>query len=215
MYNPQSNNTTYICLTSLALGMAIAQALLSRSVLADYVLLLCGFHLNEFISICLYSPQSLTQNSFLIWNNQGSREYWTVQLFTVVESMVLRRHPLDFGKTANSIAFVVSTLGIALRHIAIRHLRTAFSHYIDPQNPQLVTSGIYSFTRHPSYLGFYLFVVGIQVYLNNSIMLVASILMLRQFLQTRVRFEEHHLTRIHGAAYTDYKLRVGTYIPFL
>lgn len=74
--------------------------------------------------------------------------------------------------------------------------------------------GVYGYLRHPSYLGFYMYVVGIQVYVCNYGCLMISMIMLRQFMKQRIQFEEYWLVK-HHPQYQQYRQQVGVYIPFI
>ena len=71
-------------------------------------------------------------------------------------------------------------------------------------------------SRHPSYLGFYLWAIGLQMCLSIPLSLVLTIVIITWFFRTRVAFEEWFLVnRLFGQQYTDYSNKVGTLIPFV
>ena len=85
---------------------------------------------------------------------------------------------------------------------------------IIPYKPasQLVTSGIYRWTRNPMYLALALIYAGIAVYLNALLALVLLPLVLA-IIQTQViTREEAYLERAFGSQYIAYKKRVRTWI---
>ena len=53
--------------------------------------------------------------------------------------------------------------------------------FFKTENHTLVTSGIYKFSRHPSYFGFFMFVVGSQIILGNMICMVWHAIVLWNF----------------------------------
>lgn len=202
---PEHNNVGYICMTSLVLGFIVGTSLVYRTRLSYYFIVVSVFHLNEFVSNCVYSQS--THNLFLIWYNKGSKEYWLVQMVSMVEYIYFRRGVVRVG-------MVILILGILLRHLSIKTLGSSFSHYIKTEKYPLVTTGIFQYVRHPSYLGFYLYVMGIEIYLKNYLSLIACVGVLTWFFRKRIRFEEYWLERNH-AEYGEYKQRVGVYIPFV
>ena len=77
---------------------------------------------------------------------------------------------------------------------------------------QLVTSGVYRWTRNPMYLGMALVYAGISIFLNSVVALVFLVLVLA-IVQTQViAREEAYLERAFGAEYVVYKRRVRAWI---
>lgn len=52
---------------------------------------------------------------------------------------------------------------------------------------ELVTSGIYAYSRHPSYFAFFWWAVGTQVLVGNKICLVAFFVFLWNFFNQRIK----------------------------
>ncbi len=99
---------------------------------------------------------------------------------------------------------IIALTGLAIRGLAAGHLR---------KNLQLATSGPYSVTRNPLYLGSFLLAVGFAVtggYLILGIVLVA--LFLAVYLPV-MRREEWFLRKKFGAEYEDYSARVPLFLP--
>ena len=76
---------------------------------------------------------------------------------------------------------------------------------------ELVTDGIYAYSRNPAFLGFYLQYIGVLLMYCNlltGMFTVFAIVMLHlQILQ-----EERYLTATFGRAYLDYRHRVSRYL---
>lgn len=76
---------------------------------------------------------------------------------------------------------------------------------------ELVTDGIYAYSRNPAFLGFYLQYIGVLLMYCNlltGLFTVFAIVMLHlQILQ-----EERYLTATFGRAYLDYRHRVSRYL---
>ena len=69
----------------------------------------------------------------------------------------------------------------------------------------MVTTGIYAWSRHPSYFGFFLFSIGGQVILGNIICMFVYIYTLWKFFFDRIEYEEMFLIDFFGEAYKKYK----------
>jgi protein-S-isoprenylcysteine O-methyltransferase Ste14 len=80
------------------------------------------------------------------------------------------------------------------------------------QSDQLVTNGLYRFTRNPMYLGFVLVLVGVAVMLGS----LTPLLVIPPFIAlTTIRFihpEESALEERFGTAYLEYKRRVRRWV---
>ena len=74
----------------------------------------------------------------------------------------------------------------------------------------LVTSGFYSFSRHPIYLAFEMFLLGIVVAKGSFVLLACSVVILIGLRELRVR-EERELEGIFGEAYRAYCTKVRRY----
>lgn len=87
-------------------------------------------------------------------------------------------------------------------------LRVAETH----RTEKIITSGVYSITRHPQYLGGLLAHVGISFLLSASYSLLSTPLM--AFLIYLIsRKEEKELIKEFGKEYEDYRKKVSMFLP--
>lgn len=80
---------------------------------------------------------------------------------------------------------------------------------------KLVTSGIYRFARHPSYVGWFFWSLGTQVILANPICLIFYIIASWLFFRERIYMEEIALLNFFGDEYLRYQQTTGTGLPFI
>lgn len=117
--------------------------------------------------------------------------------------------PMVLRNVGLLLTFLGFLLGIGA-FIEFRKARTT----LDPHGSakQVVTSGIYRFTRNPIYLGFLLMVIGLP--LNSG--LYWGILMAPLYMMTMTRLvierEEAYLERKFKDQYTGYKSRVRRWL---
>ena len=81
------------------------------------------------------------------------------------------------------------TTGHIFRLGAFISAKSNFHHkvqFFKTLNHTLVTSGIYKFSRHPSYFGFFMFAVGSQIILGNMICMVGHAIALWKFFYERI-----------------------------
>lgn len=80
------------------------------------------------------------------------------------------------------------------------------------ENTELVTSGIYAFSRNPAFLGFDLIYIGIlAMFYNTSLLIVTLLAVVLLHLQI-VNVEEDFLLAAFGDDYLTYKKKVCRYI---
>lgn len=136
-------------------------------------------------------------------------------MFIVIAYFLGRFAPLPFSAPAIlryiglAITFVGFLFGIGAL-VEFRKARTT----LDPHGSarQLVTSGIYRFTRNPIYLGFLLMVIGLP--LNSGLYWGIVLAPFYVVLMNRliVQHEEAYLEKKFGKAYTSYTARVRRWL---
>ena len=105
-------------------------------------------------------------------------------------------------------------LGFIIFILALLNLGNSWRLGIDEKNPgRLVTSGIYSISRHPIYLFFDLYFFGTFFVNGNIIFLIYSII-LAAILHIQILREEKFLTKNFGNKYEIYSKSVNRYFSF-
>ena len=113
---------------------------------------------------------------------------------------------------ARFTGFCIGILGDLIFLISVLCMRDSWRAGIpDRDRTELVTNGIYAFSRNPAFLGFYLQYIGVLLMYCNlltGMFTVFAIVMLHlQILQ-----EEHYLTTAFGTKYLDYCHQVRRYL---
>ncbi|KAK5960942.1 protein-S-isoprenylcysteine carboxyl O-methyltransferase PWA37_001463 [Arxiozyma heterogenica] len=214
--------------TSFGLGILFGVALGSIPFLQFkpfnlYILSLALFHFLEYYITAKYNPKKVNSQSFLL--NNGI-EYTMAHVVAVLE-FLLEGYFCPKLKAYNSSKFcqVFTVIGIIsvvvgqlIRSLAMYTAGKSFSHNIKIKKEKdhtLVTHGVYSWLRHPSYFGFYLWALGTQLTLLNPITFIGFCIVLHQFFSRRISFEERHLLDFFGQDYVKYKQSVKIWIPFM
>jgi protein-S-isoprenylcysteine O-methyltransferase Ste14 len=85
---------------------------------------------------------------------------------------------------------------------------------LDPHGStsQLVTSGIYRFTRNPIYLGFLFAVIGLPLYLGSYWGIVMAPVFIFLMNHLVIQHEEMYLEKKFGNVYADYTSRVRRWV---
>jgi len=100
----------------------------------------------------------------------------------------------------------IAILGLTLRGYAAGHLR---------KHQQLATSGPYSYTRNPLYLGSVLLAVGFSVASHSWISAFLLAAYLAIFYPVVIRREQTELRAHYGEAFVEYASRVPAFWPGL
>ncbi|MNJ64955.1 Isoprenylcysteine carboxyl methyltransferase (ICMT) family protein [compost metagenome] len=110
------------------------------------------------------------------------------------------------------IGLLVTAIGLLFFILAMLHMRTSWRVGIDKDTrTDLVTGGIYRFSRNPAFVGFDLMFVGLFLtYLNYVTLLVCIINVI--FLHLLIRQEERHLEGVFGDIYGNYARHTPRYL---
>ncbi|KAL0246342.1 hypothetical protein GEMRC1_007554 [Eukaryota sp. GEM-RC1] len=175
------------------------------------------FHISEFILSYIYHPKSTSWSSFLL-----SKPYLLAMTLALSEYSLYNYFsiPKDsfFFSLISTFGFTVVVVSDFIRKLSIITAGRSFSHQIATKKSTehtLITSGIYSFSRHPSYFGWFYWSIGTQILLANPLSFVVFCIASWKFFADRIPYEERFLIHIFGQRYIDYKHRVPTRIPFM
>ncbi|MBN1572808.1 MAG: isoprenylcysteine carboxylmethyltransferase family protein [Deltaproteobacteria bacterium] len=121
---------------------------------------------------------------------------------------------LIYGLEAVGIALIIcGTAMIVLGFIA---LGTTFQPggFAPRPNDPLVTSGIYSWVRHPLNVGVLSVLLGLALLVQSLFVLILFIVYFILVLRV-ISIEESHLSETFGEAYLSYSRRVRRLVPFI
>lgn len=93
----------------------------------------------------------------------------------------------------------------------VKH-KTTVSPLSTSETTTLVTSGIFSITRNPMYVGMLLILVSITLWFETISGLISIPLFLIIIDRFQIRVEENHLLEKFGQAYRDYAQRVPRWL---
>jgi len=184
-----------------------------------WAMILAFFHWSEFVTQALYRSDSIELSSFHL---NHSKEYKLMMVVSWVEYLLESYVYPDIKQVGiiASFGFIVCMTGLGFRIVAMVQCAENFSHIIEDdkrENHKLVTNGVYSLVRHPSYAGFAWFAVGSQVLMLNPICIVLFAGGCYEFFKDRIPYEEAAMMRkdYFGKAYKDYKKKVPSGVPFV
>ncbi|KXX75922.1 Protein-S-isoprenylcysteine O-methyltransferase [Madurella mycetomatis] len=199
---------------------------------------LSTFHFLEFWTTAAYNTRAAEVSSFLLTSNWPG--YAIAHTFATLECLAthllwpgarwIPRFPFSSSSSSLSgpfdnpglvltlLGFGLVVLGQTVRSVAMVQAGPSFNHHVQSRRGEghvLVTSGVYSVLRHPSYFGFFWWALGTQMVMGNVVSFVGYAVVLWRFFSRRIRHEEAFLVGFFGREYEEYRKRVGTKIPFV
>ena len=114
-----------------------------------------------------------------------------------------------------TIGFVTFSLGALLFAWSLFFLREAFAGNVEPVGVRLVTSGPYTFVRHPVYLAMLVMSLGLATGLRSVIGLAITLFAFFPAAIYRARLEERALEARYRQQWTAYRERTHFIIPLV
>lgn len=186
------------------------------------ILLLSAFYLIYFLKMFLLKRQNIKGN--ILGKGKKSRESFLIETFlrfvTLFGALVQFASAiwdkavwgLPVFSAVQIIGLIFMSLGTAIFLFAVINMRTNWrAGYNDEQDTQLVTDGIYKFSRNPAFAGFDLLYIGCALTFPNIINITFSLTAVAMF-HIQILGEEKFLVEKFGKAYLDYKASVRRYL---
>ncbi len=190
------------------------------------------------VSFFLFFFFLFTFRAFIVWKHTGknpiilshddnahglmSRYLVSMMLLLVIFVLANAAYPESYGyflpiswlenvylKYAGAGMMVVSLI---LTFVAQAQMRDSWRVGIDEQTKtELVTKGLFRYSRNPIYLGMALALFGAFFIAPTGATLLILVLSF-VLMQIQIRMEEEFLTKLHGQRYLDFKKRVRRWI---
>lgn len=214
-----------------ALGCVLGVSLHSVLTAADarsaqwplYTATMAIFHFMEFFTTAHGHPDTVSADAFLL---NHSVAYGVAVAAGVLEFALgswLRgtAEPALFGGFKGNITCMATgvllvLMGQLIRSAAMLTAGSNFTHIVadrKAEGHQLVTHGVYSVLRHPSYFAWFWWTVGTQVLLGNPLCVVLYAVVAWRFFAGRIPHEEYTLLAFFGTDYLQYAKRTIIGIP--
>ncbi|XP_063708224.1 protein-S-isoprenylcysteine O-methyltransferase [Culicoides brevitarsis] len=182
-----------------------------------YGMFLAVFHYSEYLGIAFSNPSTLSVDSFIL---NHSLHYHIAAVSSWIE-FGLESYFFPQMKEF-SIIWIIGALicfsGEVLRKAAMITASQSFTHVVQfekAQTHRLVTNGVFSLVRHPSYLGWFMWSIGTQLILANPVCIVIYAVASWKFFNDRIFMEEITLLNFFGEEYYQYQQKVPTGLPFI
>lgn len=115
-------------------------------------------------------------------------------------------------KSVGLISFCIGILGDIIFLLSVLCMKDSWRAGIpDQDKTELITTGIYQFSRNPAFLGFDLMYLGVLLMYGNLLNLGFSLFAI-VMLHLQILQEERYLANTFGAPYLEYRRRVFRYL---
>jgi protein-S-isoprenylcysteine O-methyltransferase len=187
------------------------------------------FHFLEYYITARYNPSYATISAFLL--SQNGAAYTIAHTSALAECLLSRlllfsspssayftttSLPLGGPRGQIVLGLFLMLIGQTTRSLAMAQAGVSFTHRVQYQRREeheLVTHGVYSWLRHPSYFGFFWWGLGSQLVLGNVVCLVGYAVVLWKFFSDRIKSEEQLLVKFFGKQYVEYRAKTWVGIP--
>jgi protein-S-isoprenylcysteine O-methyltransferase Ste14 len=194
-------------------------------VIGQHILLALGWVLFCVLH-SLFARISIKQWMAKKWGNgfKYYRLYYTLFAFMSFAAIIVYElrifSPYLFSPTVVSYTtgILVGVLGVVIMSLCIKKyflnlsgLKTLFIDEVNTGNI-LIINGIHRYVRHPLYLGTFLFIWGLFIFMPFTSLLISNFI-ITIYTLIGIRFEEDKLIKEFGPPYEEYKKRVPKIIP--
>ncbi len=132
-----------------------------------------------------------------------------------VWGLIKQPQNLSLFSVQSIIGLALIVIGLSIMIVGQVTLRRNYSGtVVIREDHQLITHGIYHFTRNPIYLGLIMVVTGLPVYVESLYGFLTSLILIPIILK-RIKLEEKLLTEEFQDAYQKYKETTKKLIPFI
>ena len=131
--------------------------------------------------------------------------------FSLTSILLFVKQPVTIG-----FAVLFIAAGVIIMLICIKKYFLQLSGFFKNKNefPVLETLGMHRYTRHPLYLGTFIFLIGLVLFAPLLSNLIAVIIII-VYTIIGIQFEEKKLIALFGDDYRRYKKEVPKLIPFI
>ena len=202
VYPGGSRDLSSIALHALCLGMALAGGFLGTLYLAssgyriwrltEFTATLALFHFLEFYTTARWNTAKVSVSSYILSaNGVAYNAAHAAAMFEIIVTSFF--FPGFQDRFSNALTLVLGLVmvisGQTVRSVAMAQAGVSFNHIparSKKNDHVLVTWGVYSWFRHPSYFGYFIFAVGTQLVVGNKICSLLYFVILWFFFRDRI-----------------------------
>lgn len=143
---------------------------------------------------------------------------WKDYLFVGVQFILFGLFAIDFQSEVQVpqlikiIGLLASIVGVGILLISVLQLNRNLTAFPTPKlESELITTGLYRFSRHPIYSGLILFTLGYSVFTASLFRLIIAFILLFWF-YLKTNYEEQKLQEKYSN-YKEYQKKVNRFFP--
>ena len=126
------------------------------------------------------------------------------------------RPQIEFAQVTTVLGFILISIGILMKYWCMYCLKEFFVEDIQVQkNHKIIQQGPYRFLRHPSYLGAWLRLFGISIFMQCKMGVMWIIFIVIPIYAYRIFLEELMLSQSFGAEYKEYQKNTWKVLPYI
>lgn len=139
-----------------------------------------------------------------------------VLAIAILDTLGTLKPHFKFAIVGNIVGVILCVMGAAVTMVSQYQMGKSWRIGVDEtEKTELVTHGLFSFSRNPIYFGMLIVGLGFMVLVPHAFMVICFILAYIGIdLQVR-KIEEPHLVRVFGDEYVAYTNRTNRYIPWI
>ena len=139
-----------------------------------------------------------------------------VLAIVILDSLGALKPHFKLATVGDIVGLILCAIGAALTMVSQYQMGKSWRIGVDEtEKTELVTHGMFSFSRNPIYFGMLIVGLGFVVLFPHTFMVICFILAFIGIdLQVR-KIEEPHLVRVFGDEYVEYIKNTNRYIPWI
>lgn len=171
------------------------------------------------VEVGLLITRRAKSNRDIVTDGKSLRLIWRTVGISIAATFIAKAllpHPVFYGHVFEYGSAAILCAGMALRWFSIFYLGKEFTVNVAIiEGHRLVTNGPYQLVRHPSYTGLLLIFLGLGIYSNHMVGILALTLPVFWVIRNRIMIEERAMEAYFGVEYTEYRKRTRKLIPYL
>jgi protein-S-isoprenylcysteine O-methyltransferase Ste14 len=168
--------------------------------------------------VLLISKKSIKKISKVRNDKKSLLLFWIIIPISISTGFVMANY--ETWSYWNSIVAIIGltifATGLAIRWMSIIQLGKEFTVDVSVTNEHnLKKNGLYSYVRHPSYLGLLFVIIGISIAMNSLVSFIVIFFPILLVIIYRINIEERTLVKEFGDAYINYSLNTKKLVPLI
>ena len=139
-----------------------------------------------------------------------------VLAIVILDSLGVLKPHLELATVGKIMGLILCGIGATLTMVSQYQMGESWRIGVDEtEETELVTRGMFSYSRNPIYCGMLVVGLGFLVLVPHTFMAMCFILAFVGIDQQVRKIEEPHLERVFGEEYEEYTRRTNRYIPWV